>query len=84
MSLDAQPVGRTCFVRLRPATAKSTVIEVVELDDRLVHEADMVRVGPKCKWVVAGRRYLVRSSLGVPVGDLTLLPEVACLAELPA
>lgn len=82
MSLNPTPIGRTLLVRVLPAEGKSSIIEVVEQDDRLTHRAVAEVLGPKCRFVEPGKTYLVRTSLGVPLGDRLLVPEVACLARV--
>lgn len=80
-SLNPRPIGRTCLVRVLPPEGKSTIIEVVEQDDRLTHKAVVEVRGPKCRFVEEGQTYIVRTSLGVPIGAQLMVPEVACLAK---
>lgn len=81
MSVEARPIGRTCFVSLLPEQHVSPLAAGVPRDsEALVRRGVVTKAGPKCKHVQPGLTYLVRSSLGVVVGDELLLPEVACLA----
>ena len=70
-------------MRVLPPEGKSQIIEVVEQDDRLTHKAVVETRGPKCRYVEEGKTYIVRTSLGVPLGDRLLVPEVACMALIP-
>ena len=79
-SPEPRPIGRTCLVRVLPPEGKSSIIQVVEQDDRLTHKAVVEVKGPKCRFVEEGQTYIVRTSLGVPMGDRLMVPEVACMA----
>lgn len=83
MSVSPRPIGRTCLVQLLPSPKTSTILEVVE-PEKITQRGVVTAVGPKCKWVEVGQTYILRVSLGVTIGDLLLVPEVACMAKVEA
>ena len=81
--VSMRPIGRTVLVSMLPAPPKSTLIYTDGIGtDSITQRAKVVATGDKCQHVEVGDTVLVRTTLGVVVGDLTLFPENACVARV--
>jgi hypothetical protein len=78
-----KPIGRNVLVALLPPPPKSTILFTEGIGTGGITQRGIVKAtGAKCQHVTVGDTVLVRTTLGVAIGDLTLFPENACVARV--
>ena len=77
------PIGRNALVALLPEPPKSTILYTEGIaPEGITRRAVVQAVGGLCEHVAVGDTVLVRTTLGVQLGDLVLVPENACIAKV--
>jgi hypothetical protein len=77
------PIGQNVLVRLLPERPRSTILYTEGIaPDQITRRGVVEATGRLCRNVKPGDTVLVRTTLGVSIGDLSLFPENACVATI--
>lgn len=77
------PIGRNALVEILPERPKSSILYTEGIGTEAITRRAVVKaVGGLCQHVAVGDTVLIRTTLGVQVGNLTLVPENACVARV--